>query len=54
MLERLLRVKEALKYISKNTDNLEFKELYFTSTEWFFIQQLKDIFEIFIKPSIRL
>lgn len=54
MLKSTLRLKEVLIYISKITENDEFKNISFSSMEWYIIQQLINIFEIFVILSIYL
>jgi hypothetical protein len=54
MLSTFLELKEVLIYISKNTSNLEYNRIFLNSKEWAEIEELKRIFEVFLKPSIKL
>ena len=54
MLERALELKEPLAYINRNTQNKEFKNNFLSKVEQQAIEDLKAIFKIFIKPSIRI
>lgn len=54
MLKTILELKEPLTYISNNTTNKEFKRIFFNPKEWLIISYLKQIFKVFVKPSIKL
>lgn len=54
MLNILLELKEPLEYITRNTNNNEYKQLRFNSLEWFILSQIKKTFKVFNKPSIKL
>jgi hypothetical protein len=54
MINTTLNLKEALKYISNNTTNNIFKSLFLTEKEFTELSDLKNIFEIFVKPSVKL
>ena len=54
MLKITLELKEAWRYINNNTINTTYKELFFIETEFNSLSNLKDIFEIFVKLSIKL
>lgn len=54
MLLTTIELKEPLTYISRLTKNNEYKAIFFTDREWGFLTHLKEIFEVFNKPSIRL
>lgn len=54
MLNTLLELKEPLIYISKITSNLEYKRLFLSNSDWVELEELKKIFLVFLKPSIKL
>ena len=55
MLKAIQKAKEALEYINlNNTTNTDFKEAYFNSFDWFSINYLVEILEVFVKPSVLL
>jgi hypothetical protein len=54
MIKKTLELKEPLIYIAKNTENNEFKELIMKNNEWEILIELRNIFEIFVKPTIKL
>ena len=54
MIKTALKLKEAIIYIAKNTSNKEFKNNILLDTEWDSLSNLKDIFEVFVKPTIKL
>lgn len=54
MLSSVLELKDPLFYIMRNTSNTEFKSIFFSNSDWVEIGQLKRIFEVFVKPSIKL
>jgi hypothetical protein len=54
MLPTFLELKEVLIFISKNTQNLEFIKVFPNTEEWEELANLKRIFYIFYKPSIKL
>jgi len=49
-----LELKEALSYINKITKNTNFKRYFLTNNEFKELNELKRIFEIFIKQSTKL
>ncbi len=54
MLSAFLAFKEPLKYVNSLTVNNEFKGLFLTTKEWQVIKHLVRIFQIFVKPYVRL
>jgi len=54
MISTVIELKDPLVYISRSTDNIEYKTLFLTDREWGFLYNLREIFEVFNKPSIRL
>lgn len=54
MLTAFLEFKEAIRYIARNTNHSEFKKLELSNLDWYSLQELKKIFEIFVKPSVNL
>jgi hypothetical protein len=54
MIKTALELKEPLIYISKNTTNIEYKRNILTDNEWLILIELRNIFEIFVKPSTKL
>lgn len=54
MLSTFLELKNPLIYISKNTSSLEYKKLFLNPLEWAEIEELKGIFSVFYKPTIKL
>ena len=54
MLTTAYDLKEPLLYIEKNTSHIEYKSIAFNSSDWFIIKNLIKIFEIFVKPSVKL
>jgi hypothetical protein len=53
MLETVYILKEPLFYISKNTDNIEYKEL-INPKEFETLEYILKVFEVFIKPTTKL
>ena len=47
-------LKELLLYIEKNTTYIEFRNIAFNLIDWFIIKNLIKIFEIFVKPLVKL
>ena len=54
MLLVAYELKEPLSYIKKNISHLEFQQIAFNASDWFVIEHLIKIFEIFVKPSTKL
>jgi hypothetical protein len=54
MLKTFLDFKYPLLYVSKMTSSEEFNNHYLNSNDWFLINKLKAILEVFLKPSIKL
>ena len=54
MLLVAFQLKEPLFYIEKNTTHAEFQKIALNGTDWFIIENLIKIFEIFVKPSTKL
>ena len=54
MLISTLELKEALIYIYKLTSNKEYKRVFLTSDQWHYIEDLIKVFQVFLKPSIKL
>jgi hypothetical protein len=54
MLHRFIQFKNPLIYINKNTTNQEYTSLFFNKEEWYIINELLEIFQVFVKPSIKL
>lgn len=54
MLKVSLELKEPLNYISRNTSNKEYKDIFFNSLELFILAQIIKTFKVFSKPSIKL
>jgi hypothetical protein len=54
MIEATLDLKKPLEYIKLNSTNREFQEISLEDNEWDYLIYLKVLFEVFLKPSIRL
>jgi len=54
MLNTFLELKEPLIYISKITRNIDYNRIFLNDRDWFILSQLIRIFEVFIKPTIKL
>jgi hypothetical protein len=54
MISTTLELKEPLIYINKITKNTEFKRYFLTDMEFDELYELKLIFEVFLKPTIKL
>jgi len=54
MISTTLELKEPLIYINKITKNSEFKRYFLTDTDFDELYELKLIFEVFFKPTIKL
>ena len=54
MLVTAYELKDPLYYVEKNTTHTEFQDIAFKPNDWFIIQHLIKIFEIFVKPSTKL
>ena len=54
MIKTTLELKRPLIYISKNTLNPDFINNILNEFEWEVLTELKTIFEIFVKPSVKL
>ena len=54
MIKAVLNLKQPLLYINRNTTNAEYLQIFFKEVDWFILTELKKIFEIFIKASIKL
>jgi hypothetical protein len=54
MIKTAIDLKQPLIYIAKVTTNKDYKRYILTETEWTELNELKNIFEIFIKPSVKL
>ena len=54
MIKTALELKEVIIYISNLTTNTEFKNYTLTITDWAALQDLADIFAIFVTPTIKL
>jgi hypothetical protein len=53
MLKTAYNLREALFYIAKNTDNLEFKDL-INPKEFEALEYILKVFKVFIKPTTKL
>ena len=54
MIKTTLKLKDVVLYISNLTTNIEFKKYTLTNTDWEALQELANIFIIFISPTIKL
>ncbi len=54
MFKTAYDLKEPLLYVEKNTLYTEYQSIVFNSSDWFIIKNLIKIFEIFVKPSVKL
>jgi hypothetical protein len=54
MVNTTLELKGPLTYIYRMTDRAEFQNIFFSLADWFILTQLQRIFQIFVKPSIKL
>lgn len=54
MIKSSLILKGALVYIAKNTSNSDYKAIFLSEFEFTALEDLNRIFEIFVKPSIKL
>jgi hypothetical protein len=54
MIKIALDLKKAILYTANNTTNKEFKANILTEVEWLQLKELKSIFEVFLKPTIKL
>ncbi len=54
MIKTAIDLKQPIIYISKNITNKEFKRYILIDNEWSVLNELKNIFEIFVKPSVKL
>jgi len=54
MIKTTLELKDVVLYISNLTTNIEFKKYTLTNTDWEALQELADIFIIFVSPTIKL
>jgi hypothetical protein len=54
MIKVALDLQQAIVYIANNTTNKEFKLNTLTEVEWLQLKELKSIFEVFVKPTIKL
>jgi hypothetical protein len=54
MILSTIELKELLIYISKNTTSKEYKRYILSSNEFDKLEELKSIFEVFLKPTIKL
>jgi hypothetical protein len=54
MIKTTLELKDAIIYVSKNTNNDEFQNIILNNNEWEALEELKNIFEIFVKPTTKL
>ena len=54
MIKTALELKQPLIYTANLTSNKDFKQYLLSDLEWFELKELKNIFEIFLKPTIKL
>jgi hypothetical protein len=54
MLNTFIELKEPLEFVYRFITNTEFKNIYLNSVDWFTIQQLRNLFNIFVKPLVKL
>lgn len=54
MLKVFLELKEPLTFISRHTENKEYKKIFFNSIKLFVLIQLKKTFKVFLNPFIKL
>jgi hypothetical protein len=54
MIKATLSLKEPLLYVSRNTNNDEFKTNILSTIEWEALIELLSIFEVLVKPFIKL
>jgi len=54
MIKVALDLQKAIIYTANNTTNKDFKQNMLTETDWVQLKELKSIFEVFIKPTIKL
>lgn len=54
MIKIALDLQKAIIYTANNTTNKDFKQNILTETEWLQLKELKTIFEVFLKPTIKL
>lgn len=54
MIKVALELQKAIIYIAKNTSNKDFQNNILTKTSQLQLKELKSIFEVFLKPTIKL
>ena len=54
MISVILELKEPLNYVFRNTENEEFINIFFNDADWFLLTELKRVFEVFVKLSVKL
>ena len=54
MISAFLDFKEPLIYVNRATTTDEFKRFFIKPKEWQVIEWLQQIFEVFVKPSVKL
>ena len=54
MIKIALDLQKAIIYTANNTTNKDFKQNMLTETDWLQLKELKTIFEVFLKPTIKL
>ena len=54
LIKIALKLKEVIIYIANNTLNKDFKKNILLDLEWEALSNLKDIFKVFVKPTIKL
>ena len=54
MLNAFFELKGPLEYIDRNSANNEFHDIFLSSTDWIIVEELRNLFNIFVKPSVKL
>ena len=54
MIKIALDLQKAIIYTANNTTNKDFKQHMLTKTDWLQLKELKSIFKVFLKPTIKL